>query len=96
MTGLRKGSLVDVDATIDIDAVKTVVVETLDVEDRADGLDATTPLLGALPELDSMAVLELVLALEDRFGITVDGEDVTADVFETLASLATFVDGKLR
>jgi acyl carrier protein len=96
MTGLRKGSLVDVDATIDIDAVKTVVVETLDVEDRADGLDATTPLLGALPELDSMAVLELVLALEDRFGITVDGEDVTADVFETLANLATFVDGKLR
>jgi acyl carrier protein len=71
-----------------------VVVETLGVEDRADALDADTPLLGSLPELDSMAVLELVLELEQRFGITIEGEDVTADVFETLGSLAAFVDGK--
>lgn len=85
----------DVNTTIDIDAVKAVVVETLGVEDRADALDATTPLFGSLPELDSMAVLELVLELEQRFGITIEGEDVTADVFETLASLAAFVDSKL-
>jgi len=82
--------------TIDIDAVKAVVVETLGVEDRADTLDASTPLFGSLPELDSMAVLELVLELEQRFGITIEGEDVTADVFETLASLAAFVDEKAR
>jgi acyl carrier protein len=80
--------------TLEIDAVKAVVVETLGVEDRADALDADTPLLGSLPELDSMAVLELVLELEQRFGITIEGEDVTADVFETLGSLAAFVDGK--
>ena len=53
-----------------------------------------TPLLGALPELDSMAVLELIVELERRFGITVEDDDVTADVFETLASLTEFVDGK--
>ena len=35
------------------------------------------------------------LALEQRFGITMEGEDVTADVFESLASLAAFVAGKL-
>jgi acyl carrier protein len=86
----------DANATIDIDAVKTVVVETLGVEDRADALDATTPLFGSLPELDSMAVLELVLELEQRFRITIEGEEVTADVFETLASLATFVADKQR
>jgi acyl carrier protein len=82
-------------STITIDEVKTVVVETLGVEDRADTIDAATPLLGSLPELDSMAVLELVMALEERFGITIEGEDVTADVFETLATLAAFVDTKL-
>jgi acyl carrier protein len=86
----------DVNTTIDLDAVKAVVVDTLGLEDRADALDATTPLLDSLPELDSMAVLELVLELEQRFGITIEGEDVTADVFETLASLAAFVDDKLR
>lgn len=86
----------DGNATIDIDAVKAVVVDTLGVEDRADAIDASTPLFGALPELDSMAVLELVLELEQRFEIEIDGEDVTADVFETLASLATFVHEKQR
>jgi acyl carrier protein len=75
--------------------VKAVLVETLGVEDRAASIDAATPLLGSLPELDSMAVLELVAALEQHFGISVDDDDVTAEVFETLASLTAFVTGKL-
>ena len=75
--------------------VKDVLVKTLGVEDRADTIDASTPLLGSLPELDSMAVLELVAALEQRFGITVDDDDVTAEVFETLGSLTEFVQSKL-
>jgi acyl carrier protein len=75
--------------------VKAAVIETLGIEDRADALDPTTPLT-SLPELDSMAVLELVLELERRFGITVEDEDVSAEVFETLGSLAAFVDAKTR
>ncbi len=76
--------------------VKAVLVETLGVEDRAASIDAGTPLLGSLPELDSMAVLELVAALEQRFGITVDDEDVTAEVFETLGTLTDFVTSKVE
>lgn len=76
--------------------VKDVLVKTLGVEDRADTIDASTPLLGSLPELDSMAVLELVSALEQRFGITVDDDDVTAEIFETLGALAQFVQEKLE
>jgi acyl carrier protein len=75
--------------------VKAVLVETLGVEDRAATIDASTPLLGSLPELDSMAVLELVAALEQRFGIAVDDDDVTAEVFESLGSLTAFVQEKL-
>jgi acyl carrier protein len=85
----------NVSSTIALDDVKAVVIETLGVEDRAATIDASTPLLGSLPELDSMAVLELVYALETRFGIEVDGEDVSGEVFETLASLAAFVEAKL-
>jgi acyl carrier protein len=76
--------------------VKDVLVKTLGVEDRADTIDASTPLLGSLPELDSMAVLELVAALEQRFGITVDDDDVTAEIFETLGALTAFVQEKLQ
>jgi acyl carrier protein len=77
--------------TLEIAEVKSAVVETLGIEDRAEAIDATTPLLGALPELDSLAVLELIVELERRFGITVSDEDVTADAFATLASLTEFV-----
>jgi acyl carrier protein len=81
--------------TVDVEAVKAVVVETLGVEDRAESLGGASPLLGAIPELDSMAVIELVVALERRFDITVDDEDITAETFETIGSLAAFVDGKI-
>jgi acyl carrier protein len=80
----------------DVGDVKAVVVETLGLEHRAETLDATTQLLGSVPELDSMAVVELIVALEERFGIRIDGEDVTADAFETLGSLAALVEAKLR
>ena len=80
---------------VSVQDVKAVLVETLGVEDRAETLHAGTPLLGSLPELDSMAVLELVLTLEQHFGIVIEGEDVTADVFETLATLTAFVNDKL-
>ena len=78
--------------TTTVDEVKAVVVETLGIADRADQIDPATPLLGTLPELDSMAVLQLILALEERFGITVEDEDVTAEAFETLERLTALVD----
>ena len=84
-----------VNSMIGVEDVKAVVILTLGVEDRADTLHAASPLLGSLPELDSMAVLELVYALEQRFDITIGDDDVTADAFETLASLAALVESKL-
>ena len=85
-----------VNGGVGLEAVKDVVVASLGVEERADAIDAETPLLGTLPELDSMAVLVLVHDLEGRFGITFEDEDLSADVFETLHSLAAFVDRRAR
>lgn len=75
--------------------VKDLLVSVLGIEDRAATIDADTPLLGNLPELDSMAVLELVAAIEQRFGVTIDDDEVTAEVFDTLGSLTALVDSKL-
>jgi acyl carrier protein len=77
-----------------IDDVKAVLVETLGIEDRAATIDGATP-LGSFAELDSLAVVELLVALEERFGATIDGEDVTAEAFETLGSLAALVERNL-
>lgn len=75
--------------------VKTVVTRTLGIEDRADSLTPATPLLDNLPELDSMAVLNVILALEEHFGVTIDDDEVSAELFETLGALAAFVERKL-
>jgi acyl carrier protein len=84
----------ELSTTVSVQDVKAVVVDSLDLHDRTEEIDAATP-LGSLPELDSLAVVELVLELEDRFGIEVDGEDMTAEVFETLGTLTAFIESKL-
>ena len=96
MTVSNREEPMELSSTVALADVKDVVVQTLGVEDRADAIDADTPLFGTLPELDSMAVLELVLELEQRFGIVLEGEDVTADAFETLTNLTAVVESKLR
>ncbi len=75
-----------------LDEVKALVAETLGIEDRLGSMDASTRLLGALPELDSMAVVLLATEIEARFGFEIDNADFTADVFESLGTLAAFVD----
>ncbi len=56
---------------------------------------ADTPLLGAIPELDSMAVVNLITTLEERFGFFVDDDEIGGDTFANVGSLTAFVSGKL-
>jgi len=79
-----------------VDDVVDVLVHVLAIEERRDTFDASTPLLGELPELDSLAVVELAVALEERFGIVIDDEDFTGEIFDTVGTLAEFVAGKVR
>ena len=53
-----------------------------------------TPLFGALPELDSMAVAGVLTELEDRIGILIEDDEVDGDMLETFGSLADFVRRK--
>jgi acyl carrier protein len=84
------------DSQTNFEDVKAVVVATLNLEDRADDLVPETRLLGDLPELDSIAVVELLVALQDRFGIEIEDDEVVGDVFETLGQLTAFIDQKVR
>lgn len=54
-----------------------------------------TALLGAIPELDSMAVVTLITSLEEQLGIVVDDDDIDGSTFATVGSLADFVGDKL-
>jgi acyl carrier protein len=77
-----------------VEAVAELIGKTLGIEDRAAHFDAGTRLFGELPELDSLGVVELAVALETRFGIVIGDEEFTADVFDTVGSLAGFVTSK--
>jgi acyl carrier protein len=76
--------------------VKNVLIDVLNLGPAGEALDANSPLLGSLPELDSMAVVSLIGALEEHFGIAIDDDDITASTFETLGSLAAFVEQKAK
>ncbi|MCT9818995.1 acyl carrier protein [Microbacterium sp. W1N] len=82
--------------TATLTAVREVLVDALELTQQPDDLQPDTALFGALPELDSFGVVALVGALEDRFDITIDDDEFGAELFETVGSLAGFVDGKLR
>ncbi len=75
--------------------IKTMLADVLSLGARKSQLNESTPLLGSIPELDSMAVVNVITAMEERFGITVDDDEISADTFATLGSLVGFVKGKL-
>lgn len=77
-----------------LDEVKAILIDVLSLGEAGQRLGADSALLGSLPELDSMAVVSLVGALEDHFGISINDDDISASTFETLGTLTDFVAQK--
>ena len=78
-----------------IEDVKRVLVRTLGLSIQASSIDASTTLLGSIPELDSMAVVNVITALEEDFGISIADDEIGAATFATLGTLTAFVENKL-
>lgn len=75
--------------------ILSILDEVLSLKGRSAGFNGNTPLLGAIPELDSMAVVALLTTLEERFGFSVDDDEIEGSTFATVGSLVEFVEGKL-
>jgi len=78
-----------------VQGVSATVAEVLELGDRGAGLTADTELFGAMPELDSLAVMELITALEERYSVQFDGDDISGETFATIGSLAALVDERI-
>ena len=76
--------------------VTKVLAEVLHLQEQAANLHRDTPLLGALPELDSIAVVGVITTLEERFGFTVDDDEFDGSNFATVGALSDFVSSKLE
>lgn len=80
---------------VTLNEVKGIVGEVLQLGTRIDDFDASTPLLGSVPEFDSMAVVMVLTGLEERFDISVDDDEISAEIFETIGALLQFVNEKV-
>ena len=75
--------------------VRAVLRDTLGLsEERAAAFDSDTPLFGALPELDSMAVAGVLTELEDRLGIIIEDDEVDGEMLETFGALTRYAADK--
>jgi acyl carrier protein len=75
--------------------VRAVLRDVLGLSaDRVAAFHDQTPLFGALPELDSMAVAGVLTELEDRLGIVIEDDEVDGEMLETFGALKAFAVGK--
>ena len=75
--------------------VLKVLDEVLSLNGRSASFTRETHLLGAIPELDSMAVVSLITTLEERLGVAVDDDAIDGATFATVGSLVDFVSALL-
>ena len=59
-------------------------------------MDESTELLGGIAEFDSMAVVMVITELEEKLGVSVDDDEISAETFETVGSLVSFAESKLN
>jgi acyl carrier protein len=79
--------------TTDIEQeIRSFLVENF-LGGRADGLRESDSLLGSV--IDSAGVLELVMFLQDRFGITVGDDEVNTENLDSVKNAVRFVERKL-
>ena len=76
--------------------VLRVLDEVLSLDGRTASFTRDTPLLGAIPELDSMAVVSLITTLEEQLGLVVNDDDIDGSTFASVGSLCDFVSAKLE
>ncbi len=75
--------------------VLRVLDAALSLNGRGLSFAQDTPLMGAVPELDSMAVVSIITMLEEHFGLVIDDDEVDGSIFATVGALVAFVQAKL-
>lgn len=74
--------------------IKRLIVERLKLEMEPSEIGDSDPLFGEGLGLDSIDALELVLGLEQEFGVKIEDEEVGAEALSSVDSLAEFVRQK--
>ncbi len=79
-----------------LNRLKDIIANKLDVNLTAAEIDENVSLFEDGLGLDSIAIVDLIVAIESTFTISIEDEELNADLFKSLKVLAEFVDGKLK
>lgn len=78
----------------DSEALSEIIAAAIGARAMPADVDDSTALLGAIPELDSMALLAILTQIESRFGLRIDDEAIDASIFTTFGALRAFVQAQ--
>ncbi len=74
--------------------VRELVIRSLQLQIDPDQLDMDEPLFGGDATVDSMGALEIVAAIEGRFGLQIPDEDLRVELFDSVGALTRYVAGR--
>jgi len=87
--------VVTANSSMDVqDQLKILLDKALHLDGRIASWGPEMPLLGSLPELDSLAIVAVISAIEQTFGFSIEDDDISADTLATLQSLTEFIERK--
>ena len=75
--------------------IKRLIVGTLGLEVAPEEIPDDETIFGNGTEIDSIATLEIIVAIEEEFGITVEDDELTADLFASVATLEAYIADRL-
>ena len=78
-----------------IEQVLEVLAKSLPLPETTYEMGEQAPLLGAIPELDSMTITGIIAGLEESFDIVFDDEDLDAGAFQTVGTLRDLIASKM-
>ena len=76
-----------------IPAIKTMIVERLFLNVAPEDIADTEPIMETYG-IDSVQLFEIVVGLEEEFGVVVEDEEFSLELFETVGKIAAFAAGK--
>jgi acyl carrier protein len=76
--------------------LKEIIANKLDVNLKLDEIAENVSLYEDGLGLDSIAIVDLIVSIEKGFSISIQDEELNADLFRNLTTLADFIRGKVN